>query len=278
MGVNREAIIGIIGQGFVGDAVFKKFKNYFTVKTYDLDESKSNSSLDEVSKSDFIFVCLPTPMNKDGSCDISIVENVVKKLDKNYNPKNIIIKSTIPPGTTDLWNKKYNNNIVFNPEFLTEKNAVNDYNSQKRIIIGGDKSKIESLNNIFLSVFENASIINISAKEAEMVKYLTNNFLTVKVSFANEIYSLCKKLEINYDKVLECAILDDRLGSSHWKVPGHDGDFGFGGHCFPKDINAIIHLSKKLGSISNVIQSAVKTNNEVRINRDWEEMKGRAVN
>ena len=153
MGVISEAIVGIIGQGFVGNAVFQKFKNYFTVKTYDLDESKSNSSLDEVSKSDFIFVCLPTPMNKDGSCDISIVENVIKKLDKNYNPKNIIIKSTIPPGTTDLWNKKYYNNIVFNPEFLTEKNAVNDYNSQKRIIIGGDKSNIESLNNIFLYVF-----------------------------------------------------------------------------------------------------------------------------
>jgi len=110
-----------------------------------------------------------------------------------------------------------------------------------------------------------------------MVKYLTNTFLSVKVSFANEIYQLCDSLNIDYDKVVEYATYDERLGKSHWGVPGHDGDFGFGGHCFPKDLSALIKLSFELGTTNNVLCSTQTTNDEVRQNRDWETMKGRAV-
>ena len=110
-----------------------------------------------------------------------------------------------------------------------------------------------------------------------MVKYLTNTFLSLKVSFANEIYQICNELGIDYDKVVEYATLDDRLGTSHWGVPGHDGDFGFGGHCFPKDLSALIHLTRELGTISNVLEATQETNDQVRQNRDWEQMKGRAV-
>ena len=110
-----------------------------------------------------------------------------------------------------------------------------------------------------------------------MVKYLTNTFLSVKLSFANEIYQLCDGLDIDYDKVVEYATYDDRLGKSHWNVPGHDGDFGFGGHCFPKDLKALLHLTEKLGTINNVLCATNETNNNVRQNRDWESMKGRAV-
>ena len=110
-----------------------------------------------------------------------------------------------------------------------------------------------------------------------MVKYLTNTFLSVKVSFANEIYQLCDGLGIDYDKVVEYATYDERLGKSHWNVPGHDGDFGFGGHCFPKDLKALLHLTKKLGTINNVLSATNETNDSVRKNRDWEDMKGRAV-
>ena len=268
--------IGIVGQGFVGNAVFQKFKNFFEIKTYDLDPNKSNSSLDEVCVCDYIFLCLPTPMNNDGSSNTSIVENIIKKIDQK-NETTIIIKSTIPPGTTDYWNKIYKSKIIFNPEFLTEKNAINDYNNQDRIIIGGDSDSIKKLKLIFSQIFPKAIIIESSAKEAEMVKYITNNFLSVKISFANEIYNLCKLMGINYDKVIEFAISDKRLGNSHWRVPGHDGDFGFGGHCFPKDINAMLNLCKKHNLISNVIEAAIKTNDAVRKNRDWEKMKGRAV-
>jgi len=110
-----------------------------------------------------------------------------------------------------------------------------------------------------------------------MVKYLTNCFLATKVSFANEIYELCGELDIDYDKVVEYATYDERLGKSHWGVPGHDGDFGFGGHCFPKDLSALIQLSIQLGTCNNVLESVQITNNQVRSDRDWEQMKGRAV-
>ena len=112
-----------------------------------------------------------------------------------------------------------------------------------------------------------------------MVKYFTNCFLATKVSFANEIYQICEKLDIDYDKVVEYAKYDERIGYSHLNVPGPDGDFGFGGHCFPKDLNALINLAVKneLGLDINVLNAALETNNRVRQNRDWEKLKGRAV-
>tara|TARA_A200000159_G_scaffold118871_2_gene112755 strand:+ start:4904 stop:5737 length:834 start_codon:yes stop_codon:yes gene_type:complete len=276
-------MIGIIGQGFVGNAVYQKFKNYYDVLTYDLDESKSNSNVNEIiSKCTNIFVCLPTPMNKDGSCNISIVEGVLDTIDLTTDnletKRNIIIKSTIPPGTTSKWNRRFESlNIVFNPEFLTEVNAVSDYENQDRIILGGVRPATTELKTIFSKVFPKAHIIKTDSTHAEMVKYLTNTFLSTKVSFANEMYSLCNKLNVDYDKVIEYATLDDRLGKSHWNVPGPDGDFGFGGHCFPKDLSAILYLSNELNTMNNVLSAVQETNNNVRENRDWEQMKGRAV-
>jgi len=126
-------------------------------------------------------------------------------------------------------------------------------------------------------VFPKAHIIKTDSTHAEMVKYLTNTFLSVKVSFANEIYQLCNNLNIDYDKVVEYATLDDRLGLSHWNVPGPDGDFGFGGHCFPKDLSALLHLTKQMNTTNNVLLATQRTNDEVRNDRDWENMKGRAV-
>ena len=111
-----------------------------------------------------------------------------------------------------------------------------------------------------------------------MIKYFTNCFLANKVSFANEMYELCSALDLDYDKIVEYAILDKRLGNSHWAVPGPDGDFGFGGHCLPKDLSAIIKMTNDLKLTNNVIKSIKKTNDKVRNNRDWEKMKGRAVN
>lgn len=269
--------LGIVGQGFVGNAVYQKFKKYYEVKTFDLDPTKANSTFEEVSECDYVFVCLPTPMNSDGSCNTDIVEDVIKQLDEIGKTNGIAIKSTIPPGTTEKWNQKYITSIVFNPEFLTERNAISDYENQHRIILGGPRPTTTELKQVFSKVFPNSHIIKTDSTHAEMVKYLTNTFLSVKVSFANEIYQLCGKLNIDYDKVVEYATMDERLGESHWGVPGHDGDFGFGGHCFPKDLSALLYITKELGTVSNVLEATQKTNNEIRKNRDWEKMKGRAV-
>ena len=276
-------MIGIIGQGFVGNAVYQKFKNYFDVLTYDLDESKSNSTKEDLLfKCNTIFLCLPTPMNTDGSCNVDILqrelENIDLITDNQEIKKTIVIKSTISPGTTDKWNSSYESlDIVFNPEFLTEANAVEDFNNQNRIILGGPRPATTELRRMYSKVFPKAHIIKTDSTHAEMVKYLTNSFLATKVSFANEIYQICDKLNIDYDKVVEYATLDDRLGKSHWNVPGPDGDFGFGGHCLPKDLSALIYLAMNLHTETNVLNAVEETNDVVRKNRDWENMKGRAV-
>ena len=132
---------GFIGQGFVGNAVYQKFSKYFDVRTYDIKKSKGNSKLEELlTYSEIIFLCLPTPMNSDGSCNTTIVETSLEKINKTKVKKIVVIKSTVPPGTTENYNKHFKNiSIVFNPEFLTERNAVNDYENQNRIIIGGPR-------------------------------------------------------------------------------------------------------------------------------------------
>lgn len=270
--------LGIIGQGFVGNAIYQKFKKFYNVLTYDIKKELSNSTLRDIKlKCKVIFICVPTPMSSDGSCDISIVNSLIKELSE-LDGIIIINKSTVPPGTTKFFNSKYSNiQIIFNPEFLTERNAVEDFNNLNRIILGGPRPATTLIKNIYSKAFPNAHIIKTGSAHAEMIKYFTNSFLATKVSFANEIYELCKKLELDFDKVVEYSVYDKRIGNSHLNVPGPDGDLGFGGHCFPKDLSALIHLTEKYGTANNVLKSVKKTNDKVRKNRDWESMKGRAI-
>ena len=150
-------MIGIIGQGFVSNAVYQKFKKYYEVHTYDIDTGKANSTKDWVISQPYIFLCLPTPMNKDGSCNTDIIEKELQNIDliadNHETVKTIVVKSTIPPGTTQRWNEKYDSlNIIFNPEFLTEANAVSDYENQDRIILGGPRPGSTELKRLFSKV------------------------------------------------------------------------------------------------------------------------------
>ena len=272
--------IGIIGQGFVGTAVREGLKDYHTINTFDLvKECTCDSISDLVNKSNYIFVCVPTPMKQDGSCDTSIVESVVKEINTvSMTDKIVIIKSTVTPGTTERLNKKYTNcKIVFNPEFLTEANFIEDFKNQDRIIIGGPRPASTRVRQLFYKAFPKAHMIKTSSTIAEMVKYTTNTFLSTKVSFANEIKMICDKIGVDYDKVIEYATQDERLGHSHWSVPGPDGHNGFGGSCFPKDINALLDVCRELGVPAKTLFGAWETNLNVRPERDWEELKGRAV-
>ena len=238
--------IGVIGLGYVGKACLSFFEKNFNCYSYDINNSGSEISIKKlVEKVDIIFLCLPTPMKQNGECDISIVENVLAQINQLNVKISCVIKSTIPPGTTQTFNNKFNNlRIIFNPEFLTEANFIQDFENQEHIIIGDNNEK-SIVNDLYELSFPDAKIINCDSKEAEMIKYITNLFLATKVSFANEIHTLCRKLEIDYDKVVEHAIHDKRLGKSHWQVPGPDGFNGFGGSCFPKDLNAILYMFKK---------------------------------
>ena len=278
--------IGIVGQGYVGTAVKEVFSKHYEVDTFDLDESKRDVDYieDIIDRNNIIFVCVPTPMKKDGSCDTSIVEGVVKELNelaltRQCSNRIIAIKSTIPPGTTNRLNKECEYvSVIFNPEFLTEANFIEDFRNQSRIIIGGERPATTKLRQVYSLLFPDATIVKTGSKTAEMVKYMTNTFLATKVSFANEIYEICGRLEIDYDKVVEYSTYDERLGKSHWAVPGPDGKLGFGGSCFPKDINALIELSKNdLDLWPATLIGAWATNLDVRPEQDWKELKGRAV-
>ena len=289
--------IGIIGQGFVGSAVKEKLRLNFEVHAYDkynehnckvygpdLKNGTHETSVDSLVKNcDIIFICVPTPMYEDGECDTRIVESVIQDISKEADTqdRNIItiVKSTVPPGTTKMLNEISDRvGVTFSPEFLTEANAISDFENQTRIVLGIDWAEyIEPVSSIFTVSFPNAEIYLVNSNEAEMVKYMTNLFLATKVSFFNDMYQICQSAGINYDDVIDITLADPRIGKSHYQVPGPDGDLGYGGHCFPKDMNAMINLANKMSVSVPTLMGAHLTNEMVRKNKDWEAMKGRAV-
>ena len=268
--------IGIVGFGFVGESQAFAFAPTADIKVYDVDETKRTHSLEETLLQEFVFVCLPTPMKKDGSQDLSIIENFFANVPGRYNPI-FILKSTVLPGTTKMLESKYNLKIVFCPEFLTEKTAKLDMLTQARIVIGGNPLGVLKVKNLFESRFEKKHFVLTDSTSAELVKYMANNFLTVKTAFMNEYYDLVEQVGGTWEEVVEGFVSDPRIGNSHTSVPGHDGKRGFGGTCFPKDINAIIEFSKEQGVQMNTLEAAWETNLRVRPEQDWNELKGRAV-
>jgi len=274
--------IGIIGNGFVGTAIRVEFLKHYEVETYDKYKKELSTcrDIEELcDKSNIIFLCLPTPMFKNGTSDLRIIESVTADLENFVTPEHIIVlKSTVPPGTTKRLNLKHKNlKIVFSPEFLTEANYIEDFKNQSRIIIGGPRPESSRVKNMFRKAFRDASIIKTSSDIAEMIKYTSNCFLATKVGFANEIKQICDNCDIDYDKVVEYILYDKRLGTTHWSVPGPDGKLGFGGSCFPKDINALINFAKEIGIKPTVLGSVWEKNLEVRPEKDWELLKGRAI-
>lgn len=279
-------VVGIVGQGFVGSAIREGLKDFHDIVTYDIKpEIRNCDSLEDlVEKSKIIFACVPTPMRKDGKCDTRLISSVVNDIDKIASALNtgekkiVVIKSTVPPGTTDRLDREcLYLDVMFSPEFLTEANSFNDFKNQTRIILGGPRPATSVVKTMFRKAFPEVPIIKTGSRTAETVKYFTNCFLSTKVSFANEMKQICDALGIDYDKVVEYTLCDARLGKTHWSVPGPDGQLGFGGHCFPKDLQAMITIANDLGIDPVMLKSVWDKNNEVREVRDWEEMKGRAI-
>ena len=214
-------------------------------------------------------------MNKNGSQDFGFIEDVFS----NATDKPIyIIKSTIIPGSTELLLNKYKNlKIIFSPEFLTERRAKLDMLTQSRIILGGDLSLTEKAKTLFNKRFKIKNIIQTDSKTAELTKYMNNTFFATKVSIMNEFKLLCDKIGANWEDALKGFVSDGRIGDSHLNVPGHDGKFGYGGTCFPKDINALLSFSKKHNIELNTIAGGWATNLKVRPHKDWEKKEGRSV-
>jgi len=283
--------IGIFGNGFVGSAVQFGFSPStgcdYEVRVYDKDTAKSVDTIEEtVNESEFIFLSVPTPSNKDGSMNLDIVEQALVDMSEvNENEHNIVLlRSTVVPGTTRELQSKFDNlRIVFNPEFLTERNAKYDFINQARVIVGGgdmmlERSYVERVGDLYRWRFgESIPVVETNWETAELIKYMSNCFFTTKISFMNEMYQIAEKCGVDWEVALDGFFRDGRVGNSHMNVPGHDGKFGFGGSCFPKDIQALIHFGESLGLNMNTLKGAWNTNLEVRPDRDWEDLKGRAV-
>tara|TARA_B100000427_G_scaffold34558_2_gene25111 strand:+ start:7545 stop:8426 length:882 start_codon:yes stop_codon:yes gene_type:complete len=278
--------IGVIGKGFVGTAVSHGFSHQTgygaDIKIYDKNPAKSQNSLEEtVNESDYLFLSVPTPSAKDGTMDLSIVESALESINNvNSNDSNIVLlRSTVTPGTTESFQRKYPNlRFVFNPEFLTERSASFDFINQTRVILGGEIENTEKVKKLYRDRFgEYLPVLQTSFQTAELIKYMNNLFFATKVSFLNEMKLLSDEIGADWNDAVEGFILDGRIGHSHISVPGPDGKFGFGGSCFPKDIQALINFGNKNGIEMNVLKGAWKTNLKVRPDKDWENLKGRAV-
>ena len=274
--------IGIVGNGFVGSSVAFGFSPQTgcdaDVKIYDKDKSKSTHTLEEViNTSDFIFVSVPTPSNKDGSMNLDIVDDIFDEMNKlNTRNDNIfLLRSTVTPGTTrNIRSRCHNLRIVFNPEFLTERSAKLDFINQARFILGGNEQDIEEVSKLFRWRFgETTPIIKTTWETAELIKYMNNCFFATKVSFLNEMYQIADKCGADWGDAIEGFIRDGRIGHSHLAVPGPDGKFGFGGSCFPKDVQAMINFADEVGVESSVLCGVWEKNLEVRSEMDWKELK-----
>ena len=276
--------IGVIGYGFVGSTTGEVLSSVHEVFPYDkykkpYCEKECLRSLAE--NSDLCFICVPTPMEKSGEMNYSAVKNSIESLlettkEVGRNPKDILvtIRSTAVSGTTDSLAETYPFKFTFNPEFLREKHALEDMRATDRVVIGAnDSESAERLRAVYQPLFPDAKYIMVDVKTAEMIKYAANVMLTMQIAAANELFGVCKATGVDFEKVKDAILHDHRIGRNI-DVPGPDGDFGFGGKCFPKDLNALIYLARENGYRPNFFESAWDLNLKVRKNKDWENIAG----
>jgi UDPglucose 6-dehydrogenase len=255
--------VGIIGLGFVGDAIRKNCEGVFSVVCIDVDPNKSTGSYQDLQDCEAVFVCVPSPSKPNGECDTSILNSVLYLL-KDY--KNVIIsKTTAVPKFYEKIQTVYPN-LVYVPEFLTAANAVRDFACENEIIIGGQVLAYQREAERILKQIQPIKNVGFcSIGEAALVKYIINSFLASKVVFMNEMYELAAAHGYEWNKIRSLIDVDERIGRSHTKVPGPDGNFGFGGMCFPKDTAALIKYADKLNVNLNVLKSVTKKNLTIRL-------------
>jgi UDPglucose 6-dehydrogenase len=280
--------VGIIGNGFVGNAT-SHFKNpNVAVTIYDKSPDKCSplgTTLEDLCKSsNIIFICLPTPMLPDGSCHLGIIENVVADMKKiiDFDVVPVVIRSTVPVGTSEKLN------CFFMPEFLTEANPVIDFKNTSTWVFGlKNKTRQDAIMRNIVSgiltssmLYENIVTDNsvfVDTKEAEAIKLFKNTFLAVKVGFCNEFYRFCQANNVNYNTVIDGVVTDKRITKSHTRVPGNNNLFGFGGTCFPKDICSLQAQMSEVDVASPIINAVIKRNNTLdRPQQEWKNDQGRA--
>lgn len=260
--------IAVIGLGFVGGAIHQSLANsLISVKLTAIDPAKGyNATYSEIADYDAVFVCVPSPQRDDGTADTSILETVLSELVIVDFKGVIISKVTAPPDVYQQLQLNYPN-LVHAPEFLTAANAYDDYIHGKFAIIGGTipayRNEAERI--IRLSQTGLVSVVHCTIGEAALAKYTINSFLATKVVFMNEMAKLATAGGMDWHKVVSAIRQDNRIGTTHMQVPGPDGQYGFGGMCFPKDTAAILKYAEELGQNLNVLDTAVKKNLIIRL-------------
>jgi UDPglucose 6-dehydrogenase len=258
--------VGIIGLGFVGSAIQKNFWDESQLVLVDNDKTRGRDPFQDLAVCDGVFICVPTPQDDDGTCDTSILEDILAKLEVIKFEGVIISKCTAPPDTYTRLNERYPN-LVHAPEFLTAANAARDYANGKFAIIGGRIKAYRDLAEAVIKTTQGGleNIHHCTIAEASLAKYAINTFMATKVTFMNELYSLANASDCDYKQIAKMIKSDIRIGNSHMQVPGPDGSFGFGGACFPKDTNALLKFAEGQNVQMNVLDAAVKKNTLLRL-------------
>lgn len=250
----------IIGHGFVGKAIDYAFQD--DVEKQIIDPKIGVELKDVKLNADITFVCVPTPMHKNGKCDVSILEDVLTQI-KHRMTGLIVVKSTVTPDKIEkLFRGSAKHRMIYNPEFLTEKNANEDIINPFVHIFGGQSDATEKLELVYkeYSICKPCPVYRMSATDASFVKYGINTFLATKLTFFNEFYDTIKEFGGNYGRIANAIGTDPRIGHAHTRVPGFDGKRGFGGACFPKDVSAFINFTDQ----ATLLEHVMKRNNIYR--------------
>ncbi len=251
--------IGIVGLGVVGTACKNGFEKIgHTVKYHDI---KFYTKIEDVLDTEVCFISVPTPSNEDGSCNISIVEEVVGQLNDLEYKGILAIKSTVEPGTNKEFRKKYKNlKLYFVPEFLRERCATEDFIYNHNILVIGAED--EEAFNIIKEAHGDLPVhtVKVNPIEAELVKYFSNNYKALRITFANSFYKLCEELGANYD-VVKDSFLFHGVGEGHYLNVNKEFG-GYGGTCLPKDTKGLAFLVDKLGLDLNIFKSVVEENDK----------------
>jgi len=258
--------VAIIGLGFVGNSLLNGLKDTVKVKEIDPKLETNISDLKDFSP-EIIFICVPTPMSQDKTQDISIIESVVDEINKLKIQSLVVLKSTLLPNyVKDL--KKKIPRFIYNPEFLREKHADEDFINAELIVFGGSKSEAQYLSAFYQDHTKCICKDHIFTDllTASFIKYTINAFLSVKVIFFNELKELfdASGADENWENFTKYLSIDRRIGESHMQVPGHDGRFGFGGACLPKDSDALVKYANQIEKQLNLLNNAIKLNNDIR--------------
>lgn len=264
--------LGVVGAGFVGGSVIHGFDTH-SVDMWIVDPKKSKTTLKECVKADphMIFVCVPTPESKTGEVDVSIASGVLADLAENRYKGIVIIKSTITPDNLGKFKKAYDLRLVYNPEFLTEANAHADFIDPPMQILGGRWKDCELVEKAYVkhSKVKIVPTFKTDMMSASLLKYTINSWLATKVTFMNEIHELhaSSGAGTSWEQFTDMLTRDSRIGDTHVRVPGPDGSYGFGGHCFPKDTAGLLAYAEKQAVELSVLERAVKTNHKHRNKR-----------